>query len=1016
MFCHTAHGQTFKNIIQFTTQNGLTNNNITCLAKDYDGFLWIGTHEGLNQYDGTEFIPILSNSKNNLPSNSINKICCINATTLFVATAGGLCMLNTKTLEGRTIELPSFLPGQKSYTTWDLLYNKKDTEAWVATSEGLYVLSDKGILKRKIVCKLDDPNGAYAYNLFKDKNNNVFFYSQKHNGFYYPDFLHDKLVPIETILPEFVLNRLIASKYFLRSANFIDDKIICCYSTVNSNKKSIIAFYDNSSGKSFVDSIDASLTNNYVLYNAFPLSDSSLLINSYFGEPYLFNIHSHGIKPASSQPLWFTSWPDGIGVKLLTDKQNIWAASSKGLLQIPQYPDIFKTNTALVQRINSSKPLISYNYGIYLNGKFWVSCLGSGLYSLDTLSDKIQQVFDTTTPLQFRKKVISNDLQAVGKNIWLFSVYGPIEVNTTSLKMNVIQANNKDSLFDDKASSPYRDKNGNIWLTIPSGVSKYIPGTNSFINYYNKAHGGTFPTERGFYKTGDGNGNIWFAKKDTLVKFDPVANHFTVMLLKRNGSIIQPVEGIASNGNDLLYLYLNGAFAVFNIYSGTLELYTKQTGIVSTTINQLVTDRNGNPWMATEGGLLYYNRNTRHFYSYTRADGLPDDNVISLNFTDSTKTTLFLGFPRSYCIFNPETLLSGINYKVQNTITGVEVNGEAITLDEGKTFSYKQNNISFFYTGINFTAGQQNSYAYMLQGIEKDWTYCGKKRQCNYVNLPPGKYIFKIKSANQQGEWNEDPASFSFRISAPFWQTWWFRMLAAILATILIYRFIKRRDAIKEKENKVALQMSELKLTALQSQMNPHFIFNSLNSIQNYIMQQKPIEAARYLSKFSKLIRRVLDQSFDNLTSLSEIEATLRMYLELEAFRFSNEFVYEIKIDDPESINNIKLPPLILQPYVENAIIHGLLPKDGEKKLFIHFYKRNGELHCVIDDNGIGRSEQLEGTETHISRGQKLTTDMLTTMKQLLHTEARINIVDKRDDFNNLAGTTVELIVPLDIA
>jgi LytS/YehU family sensor histidine kinase len=209
--------------------------------------------------------------------------------------------------------------------------------------------------------------------------------------------------------------------------------------------------------------------------------------------------------------------------------------------------------------------------------------------------------------------------------------------------------------------------------------------------------------------------------------------------------------------------------------------------------------------------------------------------------------------------------------------------------------------------------------------------------------------------------------------------------------------------------------MSELKLTALQSQMNPHFIFNSLNSIQNYIMQQKPIEAARYLSKFSSLMRKVLDQSFNNLTPLNDIVETLKMYMELEAFRFSNEFSWQVKVDDAASISDMKLPPLLLQPYVENAIIHGLMPKEGSKYLHIHLFKENNELHCIIDDNGIGRGNNLSGTQGHISRGQKLTTDMLATMKQLLHSDARINIIDKKDEQNNPAGTTVDLIIPITV-
>ena len=135
--------------------------------------------------------------------------------------------------------------------------------------------------------------------------------------------------------------------------------------------------------------------------------------------------------------------------------------------------------------------------------------------------------------------------------------------------------------------------------------------------------------------------------------------------------------------------------------------------------------------------------------------------------------------------------------------------------------------------------------------------------------------------------------------------------------------------------------------------------------------------------------------------------------MELEAFRFSNEFSWEVRLTDAESIRDVKLPPLLLQPFVENAIIHGLMPKQGEKKLLIHLYMQNKELHCVIDDNGVGRGNKLEAMDGHISHGQKLTADMLATMKQLLHTEAKIIIADKKDEQDNAAGTSVALVIPL---
>jgi hypothetical protein len=328
-------------------------------------------------------------------------------------------------------------------------------------------------------------------------------------------------------------------------------------------------------------------------------------------------------------------------------------------------------------------------------------------------------------------------------------------------------------------------------------------------------------------------------------------------------------------------------------------------------------------------------------------------------------------------------------------------------------FPADSNNLSFTPNTVYFGFDDAIQYQYKLEAAEAEWKTLAQGNTINYNNLANGNYVFKLRSVNNFSESYYTEAQFAFEIRPPFYKTWWFRSLMGLLAISAIYAFIRQRDAQKHRKNEMALQVTNLKLTALQSQMNPHFIFNSLNSIQNYIMQQKPLDAARYLSKFSKLMRRILDQSFSNLQPLSEIVESLKMYMELEAFRFSNEFSYEIKMDDEEQIAHVKLPPLILQPYVENAIIHGLMPKEGEKKLLIHLFLQNNELHCVVDDNGMGRGNKLAEKTGHISRGQKLTADMLATMKTLINADAKIEITDKMDSENRPIGTKIDLIIPI---
>ena len=161
-----------------------------------------------------------------------------------------------------------------------------------------------------------------------------------------------------------------------------------------------------------------------------------------------------------------------------------------------------------------------------------------------------------------------------------------------------------------------------------------------FVNYKTK-YGGTFPLVRAYAKTEDGEGNIWMGSGDTLVKFDPAKNVFSTVLLAKDGKALRSLGSLASDGGDLLYMNVAGAFGIYHISTSSIELFTKQTGIISTAINDIVSDKDGNAWITTEGGLVFYNRQKMKFSSFTRADGLPDDEVIGVNFADPEKKTLF---------------------------------------------------------------------------------------------------------------------------------------------------------------------------------------------------------------------------------------------------------------------------------------------------------------------------------------------------------------------------------------
>jgi ligand-binding sensor domain-containing protein len=453
----------------------------------------------------------------------------------------------------------------------------------------------------------------------------------------------------------------------------------------------------------------------------------------------------------------------------------------------------------------------------------------------------------------------------------------------------------------------------------------------------------------------------------------------------------------------------------------------KKDGLINDNVLSIVRDNNNYLWVATSQGLCYINlsgsRVSKYIVHAVNADEGMDAPNWNLAYLEKDVTgNIWLGVGNGIYKLDISRLKTGslppAVHITDITLAGRNSDPENIKSDSNyflppqqATFNYDQNNISFSFKGINLRTGIVK-YSYILEEQDKEWSPYSGSENISYNNLQPGSYTFKVKAINDYGIESITPATMKFVIRPPFWQKWWFRLLLAAACIFVIYMFVKRRDKNTAQKNALQLQMSELRLQAVQSQMNPHFIFNALNSIQSFIVQNNQIEAARYLSRFSKLIRRILDNSHHQFLKLEDVIETLKMYVELEAFRFNKEFTFSFHVDTgDERIYDIVLPPMLLQPFVENAILHGLMPKEGEKHLKIEIFIKDHLLYCIIEDNGIGRKEKKN--TGHISRGEKLTRGMLESLKIGRDTEAAILYEDLKDDAGSPAGTRVLVTIPV---
>jgi LytS/YehU family sensor histidine kinase len=221
---------------------------------------------------------------------------------------------------------------------------------------------------------------------------------------------------------------------------------------------------------------------------------------------------------------------------------------------------------------------------------------------------------------------------------------------------------------------------------------------------------------------------------------------------------------------------------------------------------------------------------------------------------------------------------------------------------------------------------------------------------------------------------------------------------------------------MEEEKTRINKQMAELELQALRSQMNPHFMFNSLNSIKNYILKNETTKAAEYLSNFSHLIRMILQNSREKTVSLQEELDTLLLYIDLEKMRFRDGFEFTCQIDDRVPIAQVQIPPMIVQPFIENAIWHGLLHKEGDRHLVLRIREDHDAVLCEIEDDGIGRQAASEikskSATQYKSMGMGITQDRITLLNSMNALGIQIEVIDKTDEAGHAGGTLVKINIP----
>ncbi len=445
----------------------------------------------------------------------------------------------------------------------------------------------------------------------------------------------------------------------------------------------------------------------------------------------------------------------------------------------------------------------------------------------------------------------------------------------------------------------------------------------------------------------------------------------------------------------------------------------KRNGLLNGGIESIETDNNGHIWFANNNNICRYDPETKNLSYFDEHNGV---NNVSFGIESSHKSgdgTLYFGTGRGLLFFQPrDTRFFDTPVKLFLTHTADGNRFERCKPGSTLEFDHNSGKIEFQVSGSDIISNQQLYYQYRLEGLDTGWSAPTRTRTIAY-NLQPGRYRFMVQASRDRVNTLASTDIVHIVVRHPFWQTWAFRACTGLFILALLYRAYTFRIASLQKKAGLQQQLSELEAKALRAQMNPHFIFNSLNAIQECIVTGQTDAAFEYLSKFSRMLRLVLNNSEKNFISLNSELEMIRLYLSLESLRFRQSFSYSIEVDESIEADELQVPPLLVQPYVENAVWHGLRTKQGEKRLSIRVLSGHSGIGIEIEDNGIGREKaaaarkQQLGEKQFASRGTALSQQRITLLNRQYQKKADVETADLVGPDGAVCGTKVTIRLPL---
>jgi ligand-binding sensor domain-containing protein len=1006
-----------KEFVRYSVKDGLCSNRITALQQDDWGYIWIGTDGGLSRFDGAAFKNFRQgDAPLQLPSGIITRLKRYGPHCLGIFSRNGFQVLHTNNYAvDRYI-----IPDSTAFSTplnsvWDAA-QLSDGSFALTSSSGFYVVNKKGLDFRHDAFTISDigrKRMLYGRDIFSTGNGQyVVYVNENEQALYNQDTKTFRPLTYADAKWMNYLNPYQPSRNGWTTKQQLNNEAYLFVPWLTDS----IYYYNSRQNKRVVSKLPFNAADELNWSSKlYPVNDSTLLVNCAKTGFYRLHINRRTGSVTGDGKKYFAN--HHIICFFSDNQKRLWLGTPNGLLkQNLTLPFISTFSYTLPNDAYSPEFRTVYRHKNHL----YVGCYSRsrGLYVLDAQTMKLMdsgQFFNNDSEW--------NEVRSIEMyhpdTLWIGTFAGLLWYDTKSKRYGKVLDEKKypwSAHFPATLAPPRRD--GYAWLCASLGgrVVRYHIPTRSFTLF--DVHSiPALPFDKVKHIAYDSYGDVWIGGH-ALTRWSS--------RLRRFDTLINVYGGINKFNDDIVTMTADdkGSLWLHNADNGLLEYriaekrfvaHNSKEGLPSPGIYALGPVVNEKLWVHFGSQLGLFDTRTKRCAVYDHNDGLPEGEPTSRRISYDAQSGNHYLFSYNSIIRFPTTPPPHTDQSTALLLEEVVVNNRRSIYrpESNLTFSYKENNLRFDFTVVDF---ENSSYrfAYRLDGGE--WNTLGTQHSLAFSNLSPGDYQVQIKAVGKAGI--EKTKQFLLVVQQPFWLRPWFILLASLFFLAMLYALYRLRMRQVHQRANLDRLLSKTEMKALQAQMNPHFIFNSLNSIREMILNNENKDASRYLSKFAHLIRLTLDQSAQGTVPLRSTVDYLKRYMEMETIR-NGLFTYEVMVDEQLDADETFVSPMMIQPFIENALWHGVTAASKKIHVQVAFKKQGDHLVCTIDDDGVGIAHtrlqrSLNGGSRHRSHGIANIENRIALLNEKYDLQCGIRIADKKENLGRAeSGTLVTLRLPL---